>query len=592
MNPPQKPPGAPLSLVLAGATAYAITVCGLLGNLRLGLIIFFLPHLFFLGRGALLAVVDFVAAQEKPAPRVMAYMALGVVLLFLFAQASLPITARDALIYHLYVPKLWLELNSIHEISWHEWSYFPLQESTVYAGFIWLGVPRLACCAHLLFFLVAAGMSQELAQSLGVQKRFAALAFILTLTLPTFARAATEPIADLVVAAYFGGALVSTLRCREEPGWPHIAIAGACLGCALSAKYTGLLALLLMVPLSARWFHLMGQNSKRIFRQLGLLLGVAGVVSAPWWLRNTIWVGNPFFPLFGSIMGDDGESAYLGGIPPLMYRHLVYDESWLEIALIPLRILFGGADGSTRTFDGKLSPVLILPFLLLIRRRGEAVDPFAHGLLLFIAAHLLLPPALFHFVSRYHAAVVVPWCALVAMSLARVGAGRSGKSIVGVVLVVHLGWFCAYGAGLLSRSDTVRYLTTSMSDEQYLSSQLDEYRLARFAAHTFPREARLQLLFTGNKYWLYDQEVRGSYFSTEQWRRTLPKPGGAQQLCAQLRAQSISHLVFHGRRWSSFVENQERESPQFADELRLFLQQCVASKLTFEGYEIATLKTS
>ena len=65
-----------------------------------------------------------------------------------------PITARDALVHHLAVPRLWLAAGHVYEIAWHDWSYYPMLLNGVY-GFVEVqpGVARTILSLELLSFV-------------------------------------------------------------------------------------------------------------------------------------------------------------------------------------------------------------------------------------------------------------------------------------------------------------------------------------------------------------------------------------------------------------------------------------------------------
>jgi len=99
---------------------------------------------------------------------------------------------------------------------------------------------------------------------------------------------------------------------------------------------------------------------------------VAALIFSPWLTRNYIWTKNPIYPLYQSwfvpqkvaskadtvartetnlvtrtkIKGKTTRSKLM----PISYRKVVYNESWWEICLVPLRIFFQGKDDELTRF--------------------------------------------------------------------------------------------------------------------------------------------------------------------------------------------------------------------------------------------------
>lgn len=92
-------------------------------------------------------------------------------------------------------------------------------------------------------------------------------------------------------------------------------------------------------------------------------------------LRNYLWTGNPLFPLYDSFFNPK-SSAEIADAPVrishFIQRSVLYNESWWEILLIPLKIFFQGQDDSIKYFDGKLNPLLFfLPFFAFFQKKEK-----------------------------------------------------------------------------------------------------------------------------------------------------------------------------------------------------------------------------
>ncbi len=168
-------------------------------------------------------------------------------------------------------------------------------------------------------------------------------------------------------------------------------MASCCMGMAIGSKYNALLAwfiLTLMLMLSyARDTH----KQIAALRYGILFFWVALVVALPWYLKNYIQTGNPFYPLFDSFFESLKQPA-----PEILYRQAIektgqagffkirevmYGETFWETLSIPFRMFFQGEDNSYRYFQGVLNPILIVfsPFILLdgkYKRDKFSLHPF------------------------------------------------------------------------------------------------------------------------------------------------------------------------------------------------------------------------
>jgi hypothetical protein len=82
-------------------------------------------------------------------------------------------------------------------------------------------------------------------------------------------------------------------------------------------------------------------------------------------------------------------------------REALYEETWQDMAFLPVRIFFQGKDGDPKYFDGKLSPfLLIFPFFAFLRFRRDPAHLKAEKTIFASFAFLYFFLALFTFGLR------------------------------------------------------------------------------------------------------------------------------------------------------------------------------------------------
>ncbi|MCB0325538.1 MAG: hypothetical protein KDD69_18280, partial [Bdellovibrionales bacterium] len=278
-------------------------------------------------------------------------------------------------------------------------------------------------------------------------------------------------------------------------------------------------------------------------------------------IRNLIWTGNPVYPFLGGFFGGADAMPFFGQLRPFEYRSAAYGESLLQFVLIPLRMLFFGVDDDPRHFAGVASPLLLFSLIPLREcfYRAERRAWLLQGVLL-VALYVPISLLLFYALVRYQVLLVA-----VIVSLAVVGMVRVGDHLrpvrrewwfpflAGVTCLLGLLYVRSYG----ERIGAWRYFNSAETRAEYLAEQLSEYRLAAWIARQLPKDARVYLLFTGNRYYYYQQEVRGAYFSAQPIQSFFAEHREQQDLSSQLLAEGLAarfaadgmtHLAIHNRR--------------------------------------------
>ncbi len=373
------------------------------------------------------------------------------------------------------------------------------------------------------------------------------------MSMPICMKLAAEPMSDLGLAFYFGLGFSLFVFWGEQRGSARILFAvGSALGFALGTKYNALLAmmmfLLCMVSFLQRWNFTL----REVARSFGIVIGVAVILYLPWPIKNFWYTGNPFYPFAEGIFGVSDELPFFGSVRPIPYRMGVYREDWREIVLIPLRMMFTGLDDIPSQFDGLLSPILLCAFATLLSlRRKDGRSPWMMNTWLLVVSYHVLSLSLFYALVRYQAPLLVPIVSLCSCGLALIGGEpdtRRKRIVFRGVFAFQLLWAGWYGYRTAEKVQPFGYWLGNEARETFLQRRSDEYNTARFVNVALPDDAVVYLLFTGNRYYLYDRQVRGSYFSQQPIVRCLGEEATAEHLSSCLRAMGISHIALHTSR--------------------------------------------
>jgi 4-amino-4-deoxy-L-arabinose transferase-like glycosyltransferase len=235
-------------------------------------------------------------------------------------------------------------------------------------------------------------------------------------------------------------------------------LAGVFAGAAAGMKYVGLIA---AVSLAAAVVVLLGRRlSYRTLVAFGL---PAIAVAIPWYVKNAVLTGNPFYPhVFGGL--NHSASRELDRA----MRSFGHGHGALDFLLLPVRLLT-----DAKSFDGGefLSPMFLAfaPTALLIRQHRRPVLWAWTGVLLFVAAW---------FVTTQQARFLVPLMPVLAV-LAALGAltlasrGRLGRALV--VAGSAAAFAVGLGASVVYTAQFVPVVVGTQSKDRFLEEKVSNY---------------------------------------------------------------------------------------------------------------------
>ena len=473
--------------------------------------------------------------------------------------AAQPITAIDALVHHLSVPKWWVEVGYIKEIPWHEWSYYPMLLNLGYAGLLILGLDHITPYYHLCYLVVLLGLLAWIFKKLNSSNIASTFGVAFAATLPIFIKLAHEPLVDLGLASYSLLAVCFLLLSTKEvedgsdvaTRRTNLLCFGIALGLAAGTKLNGALLVICFIstlPFLREW--------KKVPR-FGMLLVVVAcfIAYVPWLLRNWIWTSNPIYPLFKGALGGPVHQVVGGApyLPPLLHRYHIYGESWYEIAALPLRIFFGGEDGNPQLFDGATTPFLALfIFAPLVWNKSRAVR-----VLLPVSVMYLLV-ALFVSIARVrYLAPVLPFFCIIAAKVVAAGLLElrgSRRRIVewGILLslLVSTGMYLWDKA----KEGPFEYLKGKTTELAYISKKVPEYPLIDYVNRSLPTYTHVYLLGTSNPFYYFDVTVSSAgYYSFREVLFWLTTAQFEEEILNHFRNRQISHLLVHTGRFKEAI---------------------------------------
>lgn len=549
--------------------------------------------------------------------------------------SGVPPVSRDALTHHLAVPKLYIQSGKMVELPEIGFSYYPPNLDLLYLIALYYGNDIIPKYIHFGFALLTAwlifGYLRERLDS-----RYALTGVLLFLSLPVIIKLSITVYVDLGLMFFCFAALLMLFKwCESGFNLRYLIYSGVLCGLALGTKYNGLLALFIMTLITA--FIYVRSTSTAKAHQVGSLkyaavfMLVSLLVFSPWMIRNYLWTGNPIYPLyntwikssaaavFGKQPASRIETAAAGpaakksagrqsGIQQpstpwnhLSIRRILYGESWLQIALIPIRIFFQGQDDNPKYFDGKLNPFLfILPFFGFYQLRRESVGItlekkvwLAFSLLFILIAFLRYSIRI-----RYIAPVIPPLIilsmfglrGLIVMLKDRLPQNRPYLITVFVILVVAaaIGLNAAYLTHQFKVVDPLSYISGRVGRDEYITRFRPAYPVIKYANQNLVDNARLLGLFMGNRRYYTERPM---ILSEDVFKKVVSGAASPQMITRRLTKRGITHLLIRYDLFNQWV-NAEFDLPQrellstyFEHNLRLLI-----SRGGYGLYEIAPFR--
>lgn len=458
------------------------------------------------------------------------FVLLSIIFLFILAEFLLALTppvARDALIHHLAIPKLWLIHGGFYETPWAGFSYYPMNLSLLYLVPLYFGNDIIPNFIHLSFGIgTAALLYSYLNKRCG---QFAGLlGSLMFISLPTILRTATTAYVDVGLVFFTTLSVLAYVYWRDteyqSKGW--LLVSAIAMGLALGTKYS---ALPVWFFLTLALAFLYSKETGRQWPALKygfLFFLISLMVFSPWLVKNVILTGNPLYPLLKSFFGDSGinvegvYSAMSGDAGGSMFRtrQWFWGESMWETLLIPFRFFLQGQDHNPRYFDGVLNPVLlfIAPFAF-INKTLKTEKLF----FLSFAAFVIL---LAFFMDQHRIRYILPAVPFVII-LAVLGFVNLFNWIMEkqkplqtiylaafiLILVVMIGFNAVYAKNYFAKIAPVDYILKKESRHQFIARYDGSYPAVRYINEHSQASAKIRLiLLAGRGYHLdrpYEEDV-------------------------------------------------------------------------------------
>ena len=475
---------------------------------------------------------------------------LGLILFFTLLIALAPPVKFDALVYHLTLPEIYLDAGRITYTPGNMFWGMPQTVEMLYTWTMALaGAPAAVALSWIMAVLAGVGLVGFVSQFYDESVGWAAGAILLggySLAIST-----AWGYVDWAVFLFGFGFFAWLVLWRIERSQRALLLAGLMAGMALGTKYTAGL----LIPVGVLLVIVGTWGRKNALRSVILFGFVAALVVLPWWGKNFLATGNPFYPLL--FPGGEMDAARLD-----FYQDHHPWGTWLDVVLLPFRATFLGLEGNPG-YGASIGPLLLFFGSLsmvgwgMVNKVERAVISTAGGItglgiLVWILASrssgLLTQTRLY--LSIFPAIVFLAGVGLQRISgfqIPGVRLGRIARILIGIVLWLNV----IQVASRTLQMGAPRYHFGLVSSRQYLEDNLGWYARAMEAVRALPEGNRVVTLWEARGY--YCNPVCESDEVLDRWvhqMRTRVSSGNRRRGLGRGRLQPSPGVPDRGRFYS------------------------------------------
>ncbi|MDY0132477.1 MAG: glycosyltransferase family 39 protein [Desulforegulaceae bacterium] len=485
-----------------------------------------------------------------------------------------PPISRDALVHHLTVPKLYIEAGKIIELPCMSYSYFPMNLDMLYLIPLYFGndiIPKFIHFSFALFtsFLIYNYLKKRL------DKNYAIFGAFLFLSIPIIIKLSITVYVDLGLLFFSAASLILLFEwVSSKFKLKYLVFSGVFCGLAMGTKYNGLVTFFI-ITMFVPFFYSRFSGVKKFISLKSSLFGVffifvALIVFSPWMGRNYIWKGNPVYPLYNkyfNIKNDNPCKVHEGitykeslSINLFKKRELFYNETPLDMALLPIRIFFQGKDNDFQFFDGKLSALLFfLPIIAFIPYgKKEEYDYEKKAMLVFSVLFFCFAFFSTSLRIRYFSPFIPFFVILSVFGIQKFNLIVHGKfniyknilfalfyGSIAFYMIIHNG---GYIKEQFKYVKPFKYLTKEVSKGEYISMFRNEYKAFEFINKNLPDDSNILFFYAGKRgYYCHRNYVPDEGRSIFFLYYLVKNYENIEDITKEINKRGITHFLFNNK---------------------------------------------
>ena len=281
-----------------------------------------------------------------------------------------PVTANDALVYHLNLPAIYSAGGSLVHLPFNVYANMPHYGEVVFTLFYSVA-GETGVTLFYFALLVAASLAVYALVARAAPRVFGVLAASAFLIQPLVLDHRVVGNIDILLAFVYLAAIGIVLGETGKEGMLRpIILAGLLAGLMMGMKYTGI------APAATLLVAVLVLRRKRVpARHIVMAMLVAAAVVMPWLVRQGFNTGNPLYPMFEGRFDGANWDAVQGEQLQTWQRGMGMGRSPGDYLALPFNVSVSGRPGlNYARFDGTITPIFLILFpLVFVKRRRETV---------------------------------------------------------------------------------------------------------------------------------------------------------------------------------------------------------------------------
>ncbi|MBF0118225.1 MAG: glycosyltransferase family 39 protein [Desulfobacterales bacterium] len=497
--------------------------------------------------------------------KILIWLSLATLTGSIILLSLVPPVARDALVHHLAVPKLYVKHGGIYEIPFMIYSYYPMNIDLLYMISLYFGNDIIPNFIHFTFSILTSWIIYwHLKDRLNII--FALFGALFFLSIPIIIKLSITAYVDLGLVFFSTASIIFIFKWIEKQfNIKYLIISGCLCGIALGIKYNALIILFILTMFVAFIYSKFNsgeklKTAKSIWFSF-VFFSLALTLFSPWMIRNYIWKKNPIFPLYHSFFVSNNNLLSFSNVKKnfdpennsklglFAYRKLIYNETPLQIASIPIRIFFEGKDGeiaSFKYFDGKLNPFLLF-FPILAFYKKKMIFGYEKWILLCFIILFFLFAFLTSVVRIRYICPILPPLVILSVYGIKNAFDILKKGVFYNLLFILVAFSIVINFKyLLEQFDYVNpfnYLNKSITRDEYIEQYCPEYPSINYINKNLSENTNTMFLFIGKRGYYCNRAYLPE--SENMFSEIIKKNDNCQKILNGFKKAGVSHLLIN-----------------------------------------------
>ncbi len=439
---------------------------------------------------------------------------IGIYIIIVELNALTPAISRDALNYHLYLPKLYLKEQGIITLTENIYSYFPAYWEVFSAFLLSISndiVPKLMHSLYLILsvFLIIDSVKM-LNRDSDIKDRI--IAAIIFISAPTITKISSWAYIDISLSFYILLSIHLLIKYRGYKRPLYLYLSAVSVGFAAGMKYLGLI----WVVLLGLFIIEIEADIYRSFKTYLKFIVIALILASPFYIRNYIETANPFFPFLSDIFGYKGIEP--GRFNLMMSYFQSYGEGtgFKDLILLPYRLLFKSEFAIAERFDGKIGILYITAIFAAIRSRKML--PYKSLL------YLPLIYTLIWFLMSQQIRFLIPSLMILSIITGLYLSFLKPSNLRRYIFIFMGSLYLYYPIKDFFELKPYNFILNRESGPEFIGRHIKAYPIIDYINNATPQEAKVMLLVVGPIAYLLERDVyQESIFEDYSFQESLKK---------------------------------------------------------------------